>query len=124
MNPLSSLSAIDIEELSSYYEHTWEFPDGSTLPANDVSNGDLEYLEWTGLKDKTGKEVYEGDIITDDDGEVWPVSIGWMAVDAYDAYGWNIVGFYGEPSDHGTGKRIQSLIEVIGNIHQNKELLQ
>ena len=41
-----SVNSFTIHELSSHEEHEWEFSDGSSLPANDVCDGDLEYLEY------------------------------------------------------------------------------
>jgi uncharacterized phage protein (TIGR01671 family) len=74
--------------------------------------------QFTGMFDKNGKEIYEGDILKV---QGWRGSTGvavveWREIEASDDAGFNSVGFrrfdeYGEP-------------EVIGNIFQNPELLK
>ena len=84
----------------------------------------VEYMQFTGLKDKTGKEIYEGDIVKLDDN--WD-SLGWSAGEVSEIifkYG----GFRLKPKYNkkarGYWLEEGDLVEVIGNIHKNPELLK
>lgn len=76
--------------------------------------------EYTGLKDKNGNKVFEGDILVFCKGATYPYQIEW------DGMGWKLY--------RADGKRIKeafecneihyvNISEVIGNIHDNPELL-
>ena len=73
-------------------------------------------MQFTGLHDKNGKEIYEGDIV--DVRTNAPVAVEWDD----DAAGWKPWSQYNEtvPSP---GERPED-IEVIGNIYENPELME
>lgn len=89
------------------------------IPYDHIGLHGASFMQFTGLLDKNGKEIYEGDIIK------WAfVNTG--ELDDDDVYytevvEWNDCGFFLEG-----GAPLTVAIddcEVIGNIHQNPELL-
>ena len=81
---------------------------------------EIEFMENTGLKDKNGKYIYEGDIVT--------VNGTWNCIIEYKQSScafvlksidsrWN-TGYFGNYDN------IEEMLEVIGNVYENEELLE
>ena len=85
---------------------------------NDVNDyfadNDFVFMQFTGLKDKNGKEIYEGDILLLPDKELGEVF-----------WGRRYVGFWvdlGEDFAETLEAGLAKSSEIIGNIYENKEL--
>ena len=90
------------------------------LPGEEYSPDAFELMAYTGLKDKNGKEIYEGDtartlgLMDNIVGTVqWSARAGWLI----------------RPSDWAADLgyslyEVRAFVEVIGNIYENPELLE
>ena len=99
--------------------------DGIYLTYQGYPDGKIPLMQYTGLKDKAGVEIYEGDIVLQD-GEEIIVSYGIQEVDAFEGMGWNLWSFYDDDGNgyKANGVRLKSEIEVIGNLYENPELIK
>ena len=86
---------------------------------------EIELMQSTGLKDKNGKEIFEGDIITNGKDV--------MSIKRHDTLGFYIdfkgkIEFIADGADleefEEDAKEIADIIEIIGNIYENPELLE
>ena len=106
-----------------------KFSDGSTsvpLKFEDKRNGkDIILMQSTGLKDKNGKEIFEGDIIR--------YNIDVVDIKRHPTLGFYTVldgreGFFGDGMSiddfEEDAKEFSKTAEIIGNIYENPELLE
>jgi hypothetical protein len=90
----------------------WQLFDGNHKEIVDELHGGVLEL-FTGILDKNGKEVFEGDIL-EINGKKGPI----IWISCMDEYDWT--GWYCEAA--GYSGRYQNG-EVVGNIHENPEML-
>jgi uncharacterized phage protein (TIGR01671 family) len=103
----------------SEYRIWYEFKyDGQTQIFNrSYSKRDLILMQYTGLKDNNGKEIYEGDVVK----ETWRVEPCLVGFD---------YGQFALCSPDGTyytelySQDMDENLEIIGNIYENPELLK
>lgn len=100
-----------------YWGYIEEYPHDFVSPIGKVEWDNRPSYQFTGLKDKNGKEIYNGNKIQDSTGDIGTVY--WKE---------NVAGFYckwGDGSDMplNCGVAVDKC-EVIGNIHENSDLLE
>ena len=88
--------------------------DKHQISSYDISQGRYIFLQYTGLKDKNGKGIFEGDVVERADSSLRGEVHFWVERGAW---------FVGD-GDIELGKLPMDKIEVIGNIYENKELLK
>jgi uncharacterized phage protein (TIGR01671 family) len=117
---------VNHESLSLFYDSDEGFTfafDDSTFVDEEHAEGTLNYelMQFTGLYDKNGKEIYEGDVLEaqDDDGSFYLK----VAYDGEYARYWFVdeadSGYCYAPDEFGRDE-----ILVVGNIYENPELLR
>lgn len=109
---ISDLSTESILEFS-----PWEYQNRKSFDDKKIMADAGILMQYTGLKDKNGKEIYEGDIIRWNPDER-KVPIGRNQEVFWDDTGW--APFRGDMVDGWKSNRY----EIIGNIYENPELLK
>lgn len=96
--------------------------DGATTP-------NIVLLQFTGLKDKNGKEIYEGDILGMSGSEKYAYIIEWNCSNGcFTSINGGTNNFIGDVDDEISFNILSNMrldiCEVIGNIYENPELLE
>jgi uncharacterized phage protein (TIGR01671 family) len=103
---------------------------GETL-GTDLKIDEIELMQSTGLHDKNGQEIFEGDIVKRDGiKRLEVVRFGeWIDVDSL-GYKEQYIGFYFESEHEGQEwlcsiePQFHNIYKIIGNVYQNPELLE
>lgn len=91
--------------------------DGKGVIIKQICPARYIFEQYTGLKDKNGKEIYEGDIVK---GDMGVFEVKWYDLVAQFMFRPNMSMKYHPPF---TSTQLV-VMEVIGNIHENPELLE
>lgn len=93
----------------------WQ-PDYVAFENGDMTETDgAVVMQYTGLKDKNGREIYEGDILRTDDG------LGRLSTEVIT---WEESGFWIRTHKGNLHLPAQPYREVIGNIYENPDLMK
>jgi hypothetical protein len=102
-----------------YRWHYWGLIDGAFVGVNCGNCSPTSAIEnsyqYTGLHDKNGREIYEGDIVEIHHGYSIPSGVVYWNED--------IAGFGVKNDLYHNYVELDTVKEVIGNIYENKELL-
>ena len=94
----------------------WIEENGDPKEVTDLNKIDFELMQFTGLLDKNGKEIYEGDIV---DGVIYKDGSIHIGLIIFDYNAWRIVT---------KGKSLEldltEKLQIIGNKFENPELLE
>lgn len=127
---IETIKTIRFNAISSFIEliesaYDLNIVNGQNSGEHNLLYGDFELMQFTGLEDKNGKEVYEGDIIMFSsmqyDGELLPYII------AFDcSWGGQFMAHSSLNYDYVLDNDYERYWEeeVIGNIYENPELLK
>lgn len=116
---LISIGSLYRNELYSHPSKKFDHEKGNLISYGE--NGDHELMQYTGLKDKNGKEIYEGDIL-------YRETRGWF--DTNKIYKEKVIVKYKSDGFYGKGTSLRFFLTsktpfyVIGNIYENPELLK
>jgi uncharacterized phage protein (TIGR01671 family) len=98
-----------------FYTDYRAFEDGCSL-----FDYEYELMQYTGLKDKNGKDIYEGDVVK---GYWWEKGVSHRHIGKV-AYGMSAFKVVGIKQYLGISDELSPVYEVIGNLCENPDLLK
>lgn len=111
---MADVDSIDFSERRAEFDHALNYDHQEGGVWSDFIS-EIVLMQYTGLTDKSGTEIYEGDILEDNEYPEDGISHAVVVWDA-EREGWNTDGW---------GERIESgAYEVIGNVWENPGLLE
>src|SRR5690606_39227855 len=111
--------AWDNEQKKMFYSKTEQFDDSLNFRFGHFDTEEPVYMQFIGLYDKNGKEIYEGDLLKHPTGVVAEIK--------YENDVASFVAVYTKNDDiemNHLNKKIISKCEVVGNIYEDPELLE
>ena len=108
--------AFDLKDNLSHKMRYFDLTNISHSQSDRISAGNDVVMQYTGLKDKNGKEIYEGDIISN----MTTLSPNGKEEKKHIAGAVEWDGFYWKPFN----AVIPMRCEIIGNIYENSDLLK
>lgn len=113
----------------------WDADGRMWVTADDGKNGieliddEANLMQYTGLHDKNGREIYESDIlkVTGEDGESYVATVKWFGDEGYPAFDLAGIPASWSYDANALATIFQSGVEtceVIGNIFEDKQLLE
>lgn len=89
---------------------TWDCPDYGKRGVSLAYQPHIKVMQFTGLHDKNGKEIYEGDIVKTYSGEIGEIVFR--------------NGMFQRKINNKWGQDLTYPVLIIGNIYENTELLE
>lgn len=111
------------KEYIDWYYGLWVNRDGKIQYDDGVATDkdlDIAYEWYTGLKDINGKDIFTGDILKTKAGRTQVVKQGLLSLGEDDT----ISGFYADDLEDGKPHTFSYDDEIVGNVHENPELLK